>query len=90
MSRRSCLTMLPTGNNRGLRQRHSRTIKLSPPRLRFRAEYPSLLQFFSREFNRNLWHYAVVLQHPSLPRQVGGNRKAKNVSVPYLVCAAAQ
>lgn len=43
-----------------------------------------LLQCFSREFNRKLRHNAIVLQHASLPRQIRGNREAKNVSVANL------
>src|SRR5580700_1228803 len=51
---------------------------------------PSLLQFCSRKFDCKLWLDAIVLNHPSLPCQVSGNREPKNVSVADLVCAAAK
>src|SRR5580693_10435524 len=54
------------------------------------AGISSLLHSFSREFNSKLRHYAIVFQHPSLPRQVSGNRKTKNVSMANLLCAAPQ
>lgn len=50
----------------------------------FELRVSSLLQCFSREFNRKLRHDAIVLHHPSLPRQEGSNRQAKNVSWPTL------
>jgi hypothetical protein len=50
----------------------------------------SFPQCISRELDAELWDDAVVLQHPSLPRQVSGNRQTKNLSAANLVRAAAQ
>ena len=56
----------------------------------FELGISSFPQGVSRKLDRELRDDTVVLQHPSLPGQVGGDREAKNVSVANLVCAAAQ